>query len=307
MRLPVAALAALLAGGAAFAQEGTELAPEVAPAPEARPEGTSGTQPDDVPQLIPPEDASPVAADPADPEADEAEDHSLTLPEGAEVAPAVEEESSPTLSFPSEQAEGAKSEVPAEPAMREVLAESEAELAACLAELDDLSVTYERVDTITDPEVPGCGITNPIMVSRIAPNMALEPPPTLRCEAALAAARWVADVALPLAAKLPDRGPLVAIDQGTAYLCRPRADGETSEHAYGNALDVMGFRFESGDPIPIELRAGEGTLEEAYQRAVQAGACLDFATVLGPGSDADHADHLHLDVKAREGGFRICE
>jgi hypothetical protein len=190
--------------------------------------------------------------------------------------------------------------------MREVLAETPAELSACLAALDDLGVTYERADPVTDPDNRDCGIANPLTVSGIAPGVVLAPPPMLRCEAALAAARWVADVALPLSRKLPDRGPLTAIDQGTAYLCRPRADGELSEHAFGNALDVMAFRFESGDPIPVEPRAGDGTLDEAFQRAVRAGACLDFTTVLGPGQE-DHEDHLHLDTKARDSGFRICQ
>jgi hypothetical protein len=190
--------------------------------------------------------------------------------------------------------------------MREVLAETPEELSACLAELDRLGVAYEPAEPVTDPANPDCGIANPVTVSALAPGVALEPPSQMRCATAQAGARWIADVVQPLAQKL-GRGEVVAVDQGTAYLCRPRADGEMSEHAWGNALDVMGFRFSEGEPIPVQPRAGDGTLEEAFQRAVRAGACLDFPTVLGPGSDADHADHLHLDLKARDGDFRICE
>jgi hypothetical protein len=76
----------------------------------------------------------------------------------------------------------------------------------------------------------------------------------LRCETALAAARWAQDVAIPLSRKL-GRGDLTVIDQGTGTLCRPRADGEMSEHAWGNALDVMGFRFSDGEPIPVQPAA----------------------------------------------------
>ena len=198
-------------------------------------------------------------------------------------------------------------EEPAGPPMRETLAETEEQLAACLAALDEMGTEYERADPIAEPENPDCGMVNPITVTQIVDGVALEPPATLRCDAALAGARWVADAVLPFSRKLGDRGHLVAMDNGTGYLCRPRADGETSEHAFGNALDIMGFRFENGDAIPVQPRGGDGTIEESFQRAVRSAGCLDFTTVLGPGSDADHRDHLHLDIKARENGFRICQ
>ena len=41
-------------------------------------------------------------------------------------------------------------------------------------------------------------------------------------------------------------------------------------------------------------------------RAITEAACLYFTTVLDPGSDAAHQNHLHLDVKERRGGYRYC-
>ncbi|MBC7084727.1 MAG: extensin family protein, partial [Firmicutes bacterium] len=35
-------------------------------------------------------------------------------------------------------------------------------------------------------------------------------------------------------------------------------------------------------------------------------ACLYFTTVLSPGSDDAHKDHLHLDVIERKSGYRFC-
>jgi hypothetical protein len=196
---------------------------------------------------------------------------------------------------------------PLERPIPETLAEPEEELRACLAALTDLGATFVTGDPITEAEDRDCGMVNPVTITQIAAGVDLEPEAILRCDAALAAARWVADAVSPFSQKLGDRGRLVGLDNGTAYLCRPRADGETSEHAFGNALDIMAFRFESGDPIPVQPRGGDGTIEESFQRAVRSAACLDFTTVLGPGSDADHRDHLHLDVKRRENGFRICQ
>ena len=40
--------------------------------------------------------------------------------------------------------------------------------------------------------------------------------------------------------------------------------------------------------------------------AATAAPCLHFTTVLSPGSDAAHQNHLHLDVMERENGYRYC-
>ena len=114
----------------------------------------------------------------------------------------------------------------------------------------------------------------------------------------------------PAARQMTERGPVVALEQGSGYICRRRnnaPDGKLSEHSFGNAIDIMAFRFAEGEPIRVEPREREGTMAEAFQRAVRAGSCLYFSTVLGPGTDASHADHLHMDIKERNGGFRLCQ
>jgi hypothetical protein len=35
--------------------------------------------------------------------------------------------------------------------------------------------------------------------------------------------------------------------------------------------------------------------------------CNRFATVLGPGSDGYHEDHVHVDLAERAGGYRMCQ
>ncbi|MDO5642533.1 MAG: extensin family protein, partial [Paracoccus sp. (in: a-proteobacteria)] len=97
---------------------------------------------------------------------------------------------------------------------------------------------------------------------------------------------------------------------GTGYECRARVggdDGRISEHAFGNAFDISGLRLSDGSTMMIGPRDGSGDMAEAVQAAIRAGACLHFSTVLGPGSNAAHDDHLHFDIAARRGGWRICE
>ena len=80
-----------------------------------------------------------------------------------------------------------------------------------------------------------------------------------------------------------------------------------SEHAVGNAIDIAALGFDDGSRIEIAPPGDRGDMAVAFQNAVQGAACLFFSTVLGPGSNAAHDDHLHLDIKARRGGFRLCQ
>ncbi len=54
-------------------------------------------------------------------------------------------------------------------------------------------------------------------------------------------------------------------------------------------------------------RMPEGSDEAQFLGAVRTKACGFFRTVLGPGSNAAHANHLHLDERERSAGHRLCE
>ena len=195
------------------------------------------------------------------------------------------------------------------PSIREALALSDEAYAACLADLDAIGATYVEVDPIVAADDPDCGILRPVELSAVLPGIAFDPPDPLRCDAALATARWTRDFVLPAVERV-GRGDLTAIGHAATYVCRRRnnqPDGKPSEHSFGNAVDVVSFTFSDGDPIAIMPRERDGTLAEAFQDAVRASACMEFTTVLGPGSDAYHDDHLHLDVVERDGGFRLCQ
>jgi len=184
----------------------------------------------------------------------------------------------------------------------------EAALAHCEAELRKLGAVFKRQEPLLGKN--GCGIEAPYSLDEIIPGVALSPSSQMRCETALALAQWTDTVVVPATEALPEKITLTRINHGSTYVCRRRnnsATGKMSEHAIGNAVDVMSFEFKGHDPIPVSPRAGDGTVEEAFQRAVRGGACLHFTTVLGPGTNASHADHLHLDVITRRGGYRLCE
>jgi hypothetical protein len=180
-------------------------------------------------------------------------------------------------------------------------------LKTCLSELDAIGVEYKPLPTIEDSN--GCGIDKPFAISAIGNGIKLQPEGQMRCATALQLAHWTHDIVTPMLKTARPEETLVGLDQASTYVCRKRnsaTTGKISEHAHGNAVDIAGFRFKSGNTFLIKPRMQDSTLDGAFQRAITTAACLYFTTVLDPASDKAHETHLHLDVLKRKGGFRYC-
>ena len=176
---------------------------------------------------------------------------------------------------------------------------------ACLARLAQLGMRFESLPAISQGT---CGAERPLRVFGFPDGVEIVPAATLTCPAAEALGRWILESAGTEAGHLLDRR-LLKILNGTSYECRGQnrqADAKLSEHAFANAVDVMGFAFRDRADIAVAGQAGD-TPEARFLAAVRAGACRYFSTVLGPGTDATHADHLHLDLRARKQGARLCQ
>ena len=195
-----------------------------------------------------------------------------------------------------EQAAGAPSDALAEAAFK-----------ACSASLAELGASFRQAEPVTGEGA--CGIAFPVEVSAIAPGVALQPVAVLRCETALALSKWTQDVAVPAAGTLFPGKTLTAMTTGSSYACRGRNNdpsAKPSEHGLGNAIDISGFRLSDGSALPVMDRERTGSAAEAFQKAVRYGGCVHFTTVLGPGSDPYHSDHLHFDLAERRNGYRLC-
>jgi hypothetical protein len=134
---------------------------------------------------------------------------------------------------------------------------------------------------------------------------------TLTCPMYVGLNRWLEQVVQP-AAMARFGQPVVEIRTMGTYSCRRMNNGSGtarfSEHAFANAVDIGGFKLQDGTVVTV-LRGWKGGLEEQnFLREVHAGACRNFATVLGPGADAFHYDHFHFDLAkhGRRGDRSIC-
>ena len=129
------------------------------------------------------------------------------------------------------------------------------------------------------------------------------------CPVAAALALWEWHVVQPAA--LEHLGQKVAsIDHFGSFSCRRiygRPEGQWSEHARANAVDIAAFRLEDGSRVSVLGDWPGGGAKSAFLHDVRDGACKLFSSVLSPDYNAAHRDHLHFDQAARgAAGWRAC-
>ncbi|MES0096816.1 extensin family protein [Mesorhizobium sp. M0019] len=182
--------------------------------------------------------------------------------------------------------------------------EMPAEELACRRRLKSMGVDFEERKPEHDTAV-GCSIPYPIALKTLGKSIAIGPEPELNCQMAEAAARFAASVIQP-AAKAEFGADIKSIGQASAFVCRSRnGGGKLSEHAFGNALDIASFKLSDGKEIDVGPAPPEK--DAKFLNAVRKAACGPFKTVLGPGSDADHSQHLHFDLEPRRNGGTFCQ
>jgi hypothetical protein len=134
-------------------------------------------------------------------------------------------------------------------------------------------------------------------------HIQVEPPVAMRCRLAGAVAQWITEDVAPIVAASGQA--LAALSGVGGYECRGRngvAGAKLSQHAIGNALDVAAFKLMDGHIITIQRNDMAALLAR-----IRESACARFSTVLGPGADASHKAHLHLDLQERKHGGKICQ
>jgi Extensin-like protein C-terminus len=170
---------------------------------------------------------------------------------------------------------------------------------ACLARgLVQPSAFITSVHEIDGPGI--CGLTHPFKVSGLVNGTVLvEGPVTIDCSMVPALEDWLAQVVQP-AAQAHFGVPVVGLTAFGAYSCRSVdniAGAQLSEHSFGNAIDISGFKLADGRTIVIvQDWKKTDTQESAFLHEAHAGACQHFTTVLGPGADVFHYNHFHLDL-----------
>ena len=137
----------------------------------------------------------------------------------------------------------------------------------------------------------------------------MKPTATLACPIVSALDRWLTDSVQPAARRWFGTA-VVEIKQISAYSCRGmngNSSAHISEHAFGNALDIAAFTLADGRRISVKDGWQGLPEEQGFLRDVQGAACQQFNTVLAPGSNVYHFDHIHVDLMRRSSGRIICQ
>jgi hypothetical protein len=174
-----------------------------------------------------------------------------------------------------------------------------------------LALTDEVAIAPSIPDIKGaggCGGEDLVRLEAIVlpdrRQVSVKPAAILRCKMAAALADWIRSDIAPLAERL---GSAVSnLDNFDSFECRGRnriVGAQLSEHGRANALDVRAFKFTDGTTISLTDR----TVPRGLRESVLHSACTRFSTVLGPGSDWYHEDHIHLDLMERRNNYRICQ
>ena len=159
-----------------------------------------------------------------------------------------------------------------------------------------------------EPAPPRLGPAQGNAVNTVGP-VAIKPTATLACPIVSVLDRWLADSVQP-AAQRWFGVRVVEIKQISAYSCRGmngNSHAHISEHAFGNALDVAAFVLADGRRVTVKDGWKGMPEEQGFLRDVQGAACQLFNTVLAPGSNVYHYDHIHVDLMRRATRRIICQ
>jgi hypothetical protein len=196
---------------------------------------------------------------------------------------------------------------PAASAPAEEPAESEAAApTACRLRLTAALATAPSLPPISGPGE--CGAPDIVRLEAVVlpdqSRVAIAPPAILRCTMAEAIVSWVREEAAPRALDLGS--PLASLANLASYDCRGRngiAGAKISEHGKGNALDIHSLKLFDGQVVELT----DPHVPKDFRDGLRQSVCARFMTVLGPGSDGFHEDHVHVDLAERRGNYRICE
>ncbi|MBR0905381.1 extensin family protein [Bradyrhizobium liaoningense] len=174
-----------------------------------------------------------------------------------------------------------------------------------------LALTEEIAIAPSIPDIRGpgaCGGEDLVRLEAIVlpdkRKVTVKPAAILRCTMASAIADWVRKDMVPVAASL---GSTIGdLDNFDSFECRGRnrvVGAMLSEHGKANAIDIRAIKLTNGQSIGLTDR----TMPREVRERVLHSVCARFSTVLGPGSDWYHEDHIHLDLAQRRNDYRICQ
>ena len=146
----------------------------------------------------------------------------------------------------------------------------------------------------------GCSTVNTVRLASLQGDhaaLALSNLGPVTCPLANTFAGW-ARFGVDRAARQILGSALVRIETMGSYNCRNVAgSARRSAHATAGAIDVAAFVLADGRRVSVLGDWSDGDAQERrFLETVHSSACKRFGTVLGPGYNAAHRDHFHVEL-----------
>ena len=173
-----------------------------------------------------------------------------------------------------------------------------------------MRLTAELAVAPSLPAVVGrgeCGVADGVRLEAVLlrdkTRVALTPPAIVRCTFAEAIVQWVREDVAPAVRPLGGHSrALITTPPMIAVAATRVAGAKLSEHGKANALDVRLVKLANGTLVGLT----DPQVSQDFRLDLRKSTCARFTTVLGPGSDGYHEDHVHVDLAERTGGHRLC-
>jgi hypothetical protein len=188
----------------------------------------------------------------------------------------------------------------------EGVAEEAATPSACRLRLTAELAVAPSLPALTGPGE--CSVEDAVRLEAVwladKTRVAVTPPAIVRCTFAEVIVQWVREDVAPTVRSLGSA--LKSIDNFDSYECRGRnriVGAKLSEHGKANAVDIRALKLANGKVVELT----DPQVAKDFRERVRKNACARFTTVLGPGSDGYHENHVHVDLAERASGHRICQ
>ncbi|HTY68102.1 MAG TPA: extensin family protein [Alphaproteobacteria bacterium] len=169
----------------------------------------------------------------------------------------------------------------------------------CLEELSQRGISYEVMPTYAT--AGACNVMTGVRVAALLTPF--NRPATLSCPMALRLDEFEINV-VQMAAQRYFKRNVIEVRQVGSYSCRNIAGSHRiSMHASGQAIDIAGFVLDDGTLVSVKNDWSGPGVPAKFLHEVARGACGLFSVVLTPNTNADHHEHLHLDM----GPWPLCD
>ena len=171
----------------------------------------------------------------------------------------------------------------------------------CVGQLRSLGTVYGQAESPLAAHP--CGIEDPVLVT--AAPLPFAHPVLMGCELAARVTRWQSEAVIADSRRYLGQPVTGAVQPLIGYACRQEIGSRrnyVSQHGYGRALDIGGWRLADGTVVSVARDWHDGGAKGRFLHAVALDACRYFAVVLTPDVNAAHRSHFHVDI----GDYRYC-